>query len=175
MNYKKLFLIALFSALIGCFLAPFVSATQTITDLNTNSPVPLNQTLTITGNYDDTDLNTSVFCKFVIRDENNKVVERLSDERTYSNGDFYAQRVLNEPLYKRGQDYNVSVDCEMVNSTVLFTVDQRESIGHTAEYETRFVFDRGNLDSILFFGIIILGLIGIFSVLFYWYKASKKW
>jgi len=154
-------------------LGSCVFATQTITDLNTNSPVPLSQTLTITGNYTDTDSSESIWCKFVIRDENNRVVERLSDERTYSNGDFYAQRVLNEPLYKRGQDYNVSVDCQNANSSVLFTVDQRESIGHTAEYETRFVFDRGNLDSILFFGIIIFGLIIAFSVFIFWFKRAK--
>lgn len=170
MNFKKLFLICLFSTM---FFVPFVSATQTISDLNTNSPVPLSNIMTITGTYADTDSNASVFCKFVIRDEAGLVVERLSDERTFPNGDFYAERTINEPLYKRGQDYNVSVDCQNARSTVLFTVDQRESIGHTAEYETRYAFDRGNLDSILFFGIVILGLIGIYGVLFYWYKVMK--
>jgi len=164
---KKL---VLFLLLLFCTTA---FATQTISDLNTNSPIPLNQTLAITGNYDDTDSNVSVFCKFVIRDESNLVVERLTDEKTFSNGDFYAQRVLDEPLYKRGTDYNISVDCASANSTVLFTLDQRESIGHTAEYETRFAFDRGNLDSILFFGIIIFALIISFTIIVFWVKQAK--
>ena len=154
-------------------LSSSVFATQTITDLNTNSPVPLNKTLTITGNFVDDASADSIFCKFVVRDEDNKVVERLSDERTYANGDFYAQRVIDEPLYKRGQDYNVSVDCDTTNSTVLFTVGQRESIGHTAEQETLFAFDRGNLDSILFFGSLIFVLIICFTIFIFWWNRAK--
>lgn len=150
-----------------------VFSAQTISDLNTNTPVPLATTLAITGNYNDSDSNSSVYCKFLILDSANRVIERLSDEKTFANGDFYAQRVLNEPLYKRGTDYNVSVDCVNANSSKAFTIGQRETIGHIAEEETKFVFERGNLDSMIFFGFIIFGLIVTFSVFIFWYRRAK--
>ena len=166
----KKFFIVLFLVL----LSANIFATQTITDLNTNSPIPLDKTFTVTGNYSDTDSNSSVFCKFLILDSDNKIVERLSDERTFPNGDFYSQRTLNEPLYKRGQDYNVLVDCETASDSILFSLEQRESIGHTAEYETRFAFDRGNLDSMLFFGGLIFAIIIIFTIFIFWFNRAKK-
>jgi len=165
---KNLLLILFLIILSSC-----VFSTQTITDINTNSPISLNNILTITGTYCDTDLNTSIYCKFLIRDSDGLVVERLSDEKTFANGDFYAERTLNEPLYKRGQDYNVTVGCSNATSSTVFTVGQRETIGHTAEYETRFAFERGNLDSILFFGSLFLVIIIIFSVFIFWVKRAK--
>ena len=159
--------------LILIILSSCVFASQSITDLNTNSPIPLNDILTVTGNYDDTDLNTSIYCKFLIRDSDNLVVERLSDEKTFANGDFYGERVLNEPLYKRGQDYNVTVGCANASSSVIFTVGQRETIGHVAEQETKYLVDRGNLDSVLFFGGLFFIIIIIFSVFIFWYNRAK--
>jgi len=162
--------------LIVLFLIIFSScvfSTQTITDLNTNSPIPLNNILTITGTYSDTESDLSIYCKFLIKDSDDLVVERLSDEKVFANGDFYAERTLNEPLYKRGQDYNVSVGCSNASSSTVFNVGQRETIGHTAEYETRFVFDRGNLDAFLFFGGLFLVLIIIFSVFIFWVNRAK--
>ena len=165
---KNLLLVLFLIILSSC-----VFSTQTITDINTNSPISLNNILTITGTYCDTDLNTSIYCKFLIRDSDGLVVERLTDEKTFANGDFYAERTLNEPLYKRGQDYNVTVGCSNATSSTVFNVGQRESIGHTAEYETRFAFERGNLDSILFFGSLFLVIIIIFSVFIFWVKRAK--
>lgn len=147
-----------FIVFFALMLCSFAFATQTITDLGTNETVGLGQLLTISGNYNDTNSAESIFCKFLTQDDLNLVVERLTDERVFANGDFYAERLINEPLYKRDITYTVTVSCANATEDTNFTVGQRETIAHVVEQETLFIFERGNLDAVFFFG-------GVFSIL----------
>lgn len=173
MEYKKIFLICVFSILIGLTISPIVSGAKTITDLNTNTPLPLGEILTITGNYNNTDSNASVFCKFLTKN-NNIIVERLTDERTFPNGDFYSQRKLEEPKYKRGNTYSVSVTCETTSADTNFTVGQRASIEHIAQQETLAIFQKGNMDALMQVGTVILLIILFIIFLVFFVKAGKR-
>ncbi len=173
MEYKKIFLICLFSALIGIAVSPMVSATETIIDMNTNSPVPLGEILTISGNYEDTDVNVSVFCKFVTKHEG-IIIERLTDERTFQNGDFYSQRKVEEPLYKRGSFYTIDVQCNNASADTNFTVGQRASIEHLAQQEALGLIQKGNTDALMQIGVaVLLVVLFIFFLLFFARMAFK--
>ncbi len=153
-------------------LAGFSYSAQSITDLNTNSPVPLGELLTITGTFNDTDSNSSVFCKFLTK-QNGRIVERLTDERTFPNGDFYAQRrIKDESLYERDQLFVVSVSCETVTEDTNFTVGQRETVAHLVEQETLFAFQQGNLDVVFFFGAVFIVIMVIVIVLLFAVKGG---
>ena len=165
---KRLLLILFVIAIAG-----FSYSAQTITDLNTNTPIPLGQLLTITGTFDDTDSNNSIFCKFLTK-KNNLIVERLTDERTFANGDFYSQRSIQEPLYERGEFYVVSVTCESVTQDTNFTVDQRDALDRLARQEFLFVFEQGNTDVFFILGTIIFGIIIVGLIFFFLIRSGFK-
>lgn len=148
-------------------------ATETISDLNSNSPVPLGQNLVVTGNYNNTDSNSSIFCSFFVKD-NNITVERLTDERIFTNGDIYAEREITEPIYKRGSFYVVTISCGNASGDTNFTVAQRETIDRVANQEFRYVFSEGNVDAAMVFGIIILGISSLAFVTFFVIKGAWR-
>ena len=87
--------------LIGIFLILILSTTNAaITGLKIPYEVRLGEYLTIAGNYG----TANTLCKFLVKDSNNFTVERLTDEYTFADGTFYAQRQINEPPYYRGDD-----------------------------------------------------------------------
>jgi hypothetical protein len=121
---KKVFLLALVVLFFGS-----VFGTETISSLTTNSPVPIDQTLTITGKYVRTDVNQIIYCKFVTFDANSgKVIDRLTDEEIFTDGTFYAEQKLAEPPYYRTSVYTVRAYCGNINEDVNFTVAQREGL-----------------------------------------------
>ena len=156
------------------FLASMVSATQEITDLNTNSPVFLDQKLTVSGTFNDTDTNATVFCKFLVENSSGQVIDRWADELTYDNGDFYAEKIITEPIYRRGETFEMNVICIASSANVNFSVVQREAIDKIARQEFLFFFERGNLDTLLIMGSIILAIIAILSVIFIFIKRARN-
>ena len=138
---------------------------QTITDLNTNTPVPLGQLLTVTGTFEDTDSNSSIFCKFLTK-KDDLVIERFTDERTFANGDFYTQRTIEEPLYERDSFYVVSVTCESATQDTNFTVAQRDAFDRVASQEFKFAFDQGNTDVLFILGFVVLIILLIAGLFF---------
>lgn len=144
------------------FLAGMVSASQTITGLSTNTPVPLEAELVITGTYTDTDSNVSIFCKFEAIDLNtNIIIDRFSDELTFADGTFYSQKILREPRFFRDSEYQIKVSCENATATTNFFISQRRSIENAFFGEIFFLRDNGSfLAVVFFFGIIVVLIAG---------------
>ncbi len=165
---KKLLLI-----FVVLLFATSIFSTKTISDVNVNTPVPLGEFLTVRGNYINTDNNRSVFCKFLMKNEG-IVVERLTDERTFANGDFYAQRKLQEPIYKRDNNYTIKITCETTSQDANFIVAQRTSIEHIAQQEALFLFQRGNMDAIMQIGIAVLFFVGFIIFLVFFVRQAFK-
>lgn len=156
------------------FLTSMVSATQTITDLNTNSPVFLDQKLTVSGTFTDTDTNATVFCKFLVENSSGQIIDRWADELTYDNGDFYAEKIITEPIYRRGETFEMKVICIAGSANTTFSVVQREAIDKIARQEFLFFFDRGNLDTFFIMGSIILTIIAIILVVVIFVKKARN-
>lgn len=156
--------------------ATFSSGLETISNLQTNSPINLGQQLVISGNYNNTDANQSVFCKFLINDSNGVSVSRLTDALTFPNGDFYAESIggIQEPIFKRDQTFTVNVACNAINQDVNFLVEQREAIDRQARQEFLFLFERGNLDTVVQLGSIILVIIALVLLTFIWIKKARN-
>ena len=160
--------------LFSLMLCGFVFAVQDINNLVTNENVPLGKLLTINGNYNDTNSTEAIFCKFLTKDSDGLIVERLTDELVFANGDFYSQRKIDEPLYKRESIYTVTVTCAQESADTNFTVTQREDITHTVQQEWSFAFDQDNLETVFFMGTLILGLIFLIGILVFWYKNARN-
>lgn len=136
---KRFLLLAVFLLFCGS-----VFGAESISNLTTNSPVPLEQTLTITGRYLRTDVNQFVFCKFVTFDANSgKAIDRLTDEEIFSDGTFYAETKVTEPPYYRTSSYTVRAFCGGVSRDVNFSVAQRVGIENFFFGELFFLKDNG--------------------------------
>ncbi len=124
---KKILLLVLF-----CLIFPYTSA-DNISNYVIRDSVPLGQTLTIKGDY-NADNKADVLCAFIIFDTNSpaKAMKRLTDQYTFSDGFFYTEFLVNEPLLKRGIDYNVITKCGTAQADAIFTVGQVETIEETA-------------------------------------------
>ena len=138
---------------VGIFLILILSSTTNaaITNLRIPYQIRLGETLTIAGDYGTAD----VLCKFLVKDSNNFTIERLSDEYTFADGTFYAQRTVNEPPYYRGDDFNVVVNCESSQAFQTFTVMQPTSLAQPLQRNWEYVFDESNMDSIMLGGTFI--------------------
>ena len=157
--------------LIGIFLILILATTNAaITDLKIPYSVRLGENLTIAGNYGVGD----TLCKFLVKDENNFTIERLSDEYTFADGTFYAQRKINEPPYYRGDDYNVIVTCASDEAFQIFTVEQPTSLAHPIQRNWEYLFAENNMDAIMLGGTFIsLALLSIFAFVFIAKKGKK--
>jgi len=127
-----------------------------ITNLKVPFSVRLGENLTMSGHYGTAD----VLCKFMILDSNGFFVERLTDEYTFDNGSFYAERVMVEPPYYRGDDFNVIITCGTDSISQLFTVEQPVSLAHPIQMWWEYSFQEPNKDAIMFLasfvGLIVL-------------------
>jgi len=155
---KKVLLIALIVLFFGS-----VFATETISSLTTNSPIPIDQTLAVTGKYVRTDVNQIIFCKFVTFDANSgKVIDRLTDEEIFTDGTFYAEQKLTEPPYYRTNDYTLRVYCGNISKDVNFTVAQREGMENFFFGELFYYREHGFFYVyaliIVFVAVVVLGI-----------------
>lgn len=156
---------------IGIFLILMLSTTNAvITDLVIPSEVRLGEYLTIAGNYGTAD----TLCKFLVKDSSNFTVERLTDEYTFADGTFYAQRQINEPPYYRGDDYNVIVTCGNDQAFQIFTLIQPTSLAHPIQQNWEYLFAQNNMDAIMLGGTFISFLvIGLFTFVFIVKKGKQ--
>ena len=120
---KRIFLALIFLAML---IQPVFS--EEIANYNVPATIPLNQTLTIYGEYSE---GGNLLCAFFIFDadgDQNQAIIRLSDEYTFSDGSFYSELVLNEPKFRRGEDYNAVSKCGAAVASSIFYVEQKEDI-----------------------------------------------
>lgn len=135
------------------------------------SEIPLNEVLTIDGRL-STDEN-GIKCSFRIYDDQNNLVDRLTDEYTAGMGIFSSSYYrVNEPKFLRGFDYNAVTTCSSNQASSLFTVGQKQVLlAHELNQETGFIGSAGNVDS-----MYLIGSIGLFLVLisFLLFAAYRK-
>lgn len=143
-------------------LLPFTSA---ISNLQVPTQIRLGENLTVAGNFSQ----GNTLCKFMVYDSNNQIVERLSDEYTFSDGSFYSQRQVLEPPYFRGDDFNITVTCGSESDSRLFSVVQRLTIAHPIQKEWEYIFDSSNLGALSVLTTFVL-LIALFILGIAWAK-----
>lgn len=161
---KKIFL--------GIFLILLISTTNAaITDLKIPYEVRLGEYLTISGTYGTAD----TLCKFLVKDSNNFTIERLTDEYTFADGTFYAQRQINEPPYYRGDDYNVVVTCASNEAFQIFTLVQPTSLAHPLQRNWEYLFEESNMDAIMLGGTFIALVILAISIFVFIAKKGKHY
>ena len=146
----------------------------TITSFSANTDIPIDQILTATGTYLPLDDNgESTLCKFITYNDKNIVVERLSDELTFSDGSFYTQRKITEPTYLRASTYRIRAVCGTSYSDAYFNVGQREGFDNFFIGEV--LFWKDNTYSFFLFMLIITFGVGAISVFVWiWYKSFKQ-
>lgn len=145
-------------------------STAAITDYNVVSPIPLDQTLTISGKISPP--IGDVWCSFYITDINGNFFVRLTDEKTNAFGFFSTSYYkVTEPLLKRGFDYNATTLCGSDSATRSFRVDQLESFAHPLKEDFKFATARPNWEAIAKIGSIILIVLIIGILAFLGWKA----
>lgn len=130
MDWKKIITIGL---IVFAFFAYFgVGLADSITNYTVSPSVALNENLTIYGKYSSSD----VLCAFYIFDvenlDKNAAIVRLNDQYTFSDGSFYNQFKITEPLLRRGIDYNAITKCGTIEVGQVFSVAQKEEIAFGA-------------------------------------------
>lgn len=136
---------------------------DSIVDYTVPSTIPLNTNLTIYGVYDATS-NSEILCSFFIFDtvDGNKLVIRLSDEYTLSDGTFSSlEYQITAPLFRRGFDYNAFTKCGSTTVSTTFYVDQKEELvaGITPEnvrWDILWFVNPENTQTLFLVGLFIL-------------------
>lgn len=155
---KKIFVFLFLSLFVT-----FVHA-ESISDLNTNSPVPLDTDLVIRGLYNNPGPTADVNCEFIALDPSrgNAPIDKIGSDVTFSDGSFYVQKKIMEPQYFRGFTYIVEVTCGGVSADTNFTVDQRLGVDKQFFGELIFVKDNPYLWIEVLIGLLVIVLIGAF-------------
>lgn len=124
MDKKILFFLSIFSLFS-------IASADSISGYIVPKELPLENNLTIYGIYSGTP-SVDVLCSFYIFDlsntDVNRVVIRLNDQYTFSDGSFYAEYKITEPLFRRGMDYNAITKCGTTEIGQKFTITQKEEI-----------------------------------------------
>lgn len=167
MNKKHLFLLPL----LLLFTIPIFAST--ISNLSIPSTVRLNEKVSVSGTFDDG--NQFILCRFLVYDSSTGFsVDRWSDEYTFSNGTFYAEKVLTEPPYYRGDDFNIVVTCGNAQADGVFTAGQPVSIAQPIQSNWEYFFNQNNLDAgMLFAAMLGAVVIIILSLLFVIKKGGQ--
>lgn len=142
-----------------------IAAADSITGVTISQSVRLYEKVTVSGQYIEKDLNAFTLCKFVVFDGNGIAIDRWSDEYTFSDGSFHAEKTIQEPPYYRGDDFNVTITCGTAQASELFSVIQPTSLAHPVQMGWEYMFEESNLEAIMFFatfvalGVICIGLV----------------
>lgn len=159
-------------ALFLVFLIIFSSFAfaDSISNYRVSPSIPLNQNLTIYGVYSG---GQDILCAFYVFDNSamdyNKTIIRLNDNYTFSDGSFYNELKIEEPLFKRGIDYNAVAKCGTTEIGSIFSVAQKEEIvaGFSPDSiasDFRFWIDSDNQISVillLFGALVIAGFLAL--------------
>lgn len=155
------------------FLCSAIAA-ESITGFTVPASARLNEKISVAGQY-NADVNAYVLCKFVISDSNNDKIDRWSDEYTFSDGTFYAEKVLIEPPYYRGDSFNVKATCGVSSEDANFLVSQPTSIAHPIQMGWEYAFSENNLDALMLGGSFIAIVIIVIFVLVFFAKKGKQY
>lgn len=149
----KVYKLALF-LLIIFLLAPIVSA-ATISNYSVSPSVRLGEKVSVFGTFDDG--NTFILCRFIVYSTDTNVpIDRWTDEFTFSDGTFYAEKTMLEPPYYRGDDFNLVTTCGDAQEDAVFTVGQPVSLAQPIQSNWEYFFDSSNLDA----GMLFVAFIG---------------
>jgi hypothetical protein len=144
-----------------------------ISDYNVASPLPIGYNLTAIGKVST--VPSDGVCSFSVVDDKNNIVWLLSDEKVSSQGLFRTNYLkLEEPLFKRGYDYNLHVYCGSDFASKRFSIIQRESIAYAVKQEFNFITQRGNFDAVLVVGGAIVFIVACGLILFAFYKRGVR-
>lgn len=155
------------------FLICFCSVVfaDSITNYTVSPNVRLNEKVTVFGNYNDPDVNSYVLCKFLVSDSNNVYIDRWTDEYTFSDGSFYAEKVLIEPPYYRGDTFTINTSCGEASVDGNFLVEQPTSLAHPVQKTWEYAFSESNQDAIFIlitFICLVIILVGGFIFILKW-------
>jgi len=159
-------------SLVICAIAPLVSA-ATISSYAVSPTVRLGEKVSVFGTFDDG--NTFILCRFIVYSTDTNVpIDRWTDEFTFSNGTFYAEKVMLEPPYYRGDDFNLVTTCGDAQEDAVFTVGQPVSIAQPIQSNWEYFFNQNNLDAgMLFAAMLGAVVIIILSILFVIKKGGQ--
>ena len=116
-------LIILFLILL-CFGVAFA---DTINQYSVPESSPLNQKITATGLFDSNAGKNEVLCSFYFLDSDDQLVYRATDQYTVASGRFtMIGTTLTEPLFVRGETYNLHTECGGATADADFTVGQKQ-------------------------------------------------
>lgn len=145
-----------------------ISVGATITNYEVPQSINLHDTLTITGKYSAAD----TLCSFILfnTDTPRRAIIRLSDQYSFSDGTFYAEYVINEPLFRRFNDFNAVTTCGTDTVSQVFTVGQKEDIAFginsTAMVnDFAFFLDQDSSLTLVIFGVVFLVGIGLVALI----------
>jgi len=161
--------------LLIVLLFGFVLA-DNITNYQVLSDVPLGTNLTISGKFlDDLNINTNIWCDYYALNSQGEKIYRLSSTKTDLKGNFFASLTINEPIFKRGNDYNALTICDQAEMKGQFTVSQRETIFNPLLFEFKWIFESENLFPILIVSVFILVIVFFhYSSHIYFYFENRK-
>lgn len=153
-------IITLFVLLISAF-----AFSDTITDYQVPSSVPLNQPITATGVYwDDSNTHSIVLCSFYIL-EDGKIVYRETDQYSTATGRFAMNgRLLTEPLTVRGEEYTLRSECGTATVDSNFKVDQKQEAINVFGFNW---YPQGSMLDLLYLRDNSWFLFGFFIILFF--------
>ncbi len=167
MNFKHFsFLVALI------FLFSFCFSVDSISGFIVPNQVNLDQKITATGFFTDSNnQNEHQLCGFYFLDaDTNVLISRATSEYTTSTGRItLAGFTISEPLFKRGQEYTLVVECGDASAQSDFNVVQRETIAHVGQEEWDYVTNEDNTTTlgiwVFLGGFIIIFIVGIWKLI----------
>lgn len=157
--------------LLVLILFAFSIQADSIANYTVPASARLGEKISVSGNY--VDGNSFILCKFVIEDSNGNALDRWTDEYTFSDASFYAEKILLEPPYYRGDDFNIITTCGTAQASTTFAVEQPVSLAHPIQKTWEYAFDEFNLDAIMIF-VSFIALIVIFVLGITFFKKLGK-
>lgn len=168
------FFLFLFCVMV-CLLTPTMVWSDSIVDYTISSEVPLNQFVTVTGAFIDTNSNNAgQLCSFYLKTLDGVLVDRADDQYTDSTGVFAMRFKVNEPYFKRDNNYSVFTVCGDANTSSNFAVMQRETIAEPASQEFEYITNPINLDTVFVWAIIIIAFCILLIAPFLLYVIYKR-
>lgn len=168
MYMKKAFILMI---LLLCFSFTFAFA-DVINDYSVPTNAPLNQKITATGLFDSNAGKNNILCSFYFLDSESKLVYRASDQYTVASGRFtMVGTMMSEPLFVRGQTYNLHTECGGATADANFSVGQKQeafTIGGFSFFPQGttmdFMYLRDNGLMVFFLFIMIFVFIGVIAL-----------
>lgn len=149
-----------------------VFAADSITEYIVPSSVSLGQSISATG---ITDVVAGELCDFYFFDSGMVLVDRATAEYVASGGRFAMSNfVINEPTFKRDQNYTLRTECGDTFADANFTVLQREGIGRVGQQEFSFLTMDENISTLLIWGFFLLIILFVGGLILFLIRMSGR-